>query len=255
MIRTLFIVVVISFFSFSVHAAGPIEKGENKSWGFLGPFGTYNKSSLQRGLQVYTEVCSSCHSLKYIAYRNLTDLGYNKEEIKAFSANFLVKDGPNDDGEMFERPGRPSDHFVSPYPNVNAAKAANGGAYPPDLSLITKARGGGADYLYSLLIGYKEAPDSVNVLEGMYYNKYYSGNLIAMPQPLYDDGVVYADGTKASIEQMAADVTEFLSWAAEPEMEERKRTGIAAIAFLLVMAVLSYMAKQQIWANLKKKQT
>ena len=206
-------------------------------------------------MQVYTEVCSSCHSLKYIAYRNLSDLGYDKEEIKAFSANFLVKDGPNDDGEMFERPGRPSDHFVSPYPNVNAAKAANGGAYPPDLSLITKARGGGADYLYSLLIGYKEAPDSVNVLDGMYYNKYYSGSLIAMPQPLYDDGVVYADGTKASIEQMAADVTEFLSWAAEPEMEERKRTGIAAIAFLLIMAVLSYMAKQQIWANLKKKQT
>ena len=255
MIRTLLILVVFSLFSFSVHASEPLVKVENKSWGFLGPFGTYNKSSLQRGLQVYTEVCSSCHSLKYIAYRNLSDLGYDKEEIKAFSANFLVKDGPNDDGEMFERPGRPSDHFVSPYPNVNAAKAANGGAYPPDLSLITKARGGGAEYLYSLLIGYKEAPDSGNVLDGMYYNKYYSGSLIAMPQPLYDDGVVYADGTKASIEQMAADVTEFLSWAAEPEMEERKRTGIAAIAFLLIMAVLSYMAKQQIWANLKKKQT
>jgi ubiquinol-cytochrome c reductase cytochrome c1 subunit len=254
MIRTVFILVVFLLFSFSVNASDPLEKGEHKSWGFLGPFGTYNKSSLQRGLQVYTEVCSSCHSLKYIAYRNLSDLGYNKEEIKAFSENFTVTDGPNDDGEMFERPGRPSDHFVSPYPNVNAAKAANGGAYPPDLSLITKARGGGADYLYSLLIGYKEAPDSIKVLEGTYYNKYYNGNLIAMPQPLYDDGVVYADGTKANIEQMAADVTEFLSWAAEPEMEERKRTGIAAIAFLLIMAVLSFMAKQQIWANLKKKQ-
>ena len=137
MIRTIFILLVFSLFSFSVHASDPVEKVENKSCGFLVPFGTYNKSTLQRGLQVYTEVCSSCHSLKYIAYRNLTDLGYNKEEIKAFSANFLVKDGPNDDGEMFERPGRPSDHFVSPYPNVNAAKAANGGAYPPDLSLIT----------------------------------------------------------------------------------------------------------------------
>ena len=150
--------------------------------------------------------------------------------------------------------GVPADQFVSPYPNMNAARAANGGAYPPDLSLITKARGGGADYLYSLLIGYKEAPKSIDVKDGLYYNKYYSGNLIAMPQPIYADGVEYADGSKASIEQMAADVTEFLVWAAEPEMEVRKRTGIAAISFLIIMSVLSYLAKQQIWANVKKKQ-
>ena len=155
---------------------------------------------------------------------------------------------------MFERPGVPADYFVSPYPNMNAARAANGGAYPPDLSLIKKARGGGANYLYSLLIGYKEPPEDLEVRDGLYYNKYYGGNLIAMPQPLYQDGVEYADGTNASIEQMAADVTEFLTWAAEPEMEARKRTGIAAVSFLLIMAVLSYIAKQQIWANVKKKQ-
>ena len=151
-------------------------------------------------------------------------------------------------------PNCSSKFFVAPYANDNAARAANGGAYPPDLSLITKARGGGANYLYSLLIGYKEPPESIEVREGLHYNKYYSGNLIAMPQPLYEDGVEYADGTNATIEQMAADVTEFLTWAAEPEMEARKRTGIAAISFLLIMAVLSYIAKLQIWANVKKKQ-
>ena len=236
-------------------AAGTDVKGITKDWGFSGPLGKYDKSSLQRGLQVYTEVCSSCHSLKYIAYRNLSDLGYNKDEIKAFASSFTVVDGPDDDGEMFERPGVPADYFVSPYPNMNAARAANGGAYPPDLSLIKKARVGGADYLYSLLIGYKEPPEDMEVRDGLYYNKYYGGNLIAMPQPLYQDGVEYADGTNASIEQMAADVTEFLTWAAEPEMEARKRTGIAAVSFLLIMAVLSYIAKQQIWANVKKKKS
>ena len=248
-----YLFLVLCLFPLSTFSAGPAEKGVSIDWGFNGPFGKFNKSSLQRGLQVYTEVCSSCHSLKYIAYRNLSDLGYNKSEIKAFASNFTVTDGPNNDGEMFERPGMPSDHFVPPYPNMNAARSANGGAYPPDLSLITKARGGGADYLYSLLIGYKKPPESFDVKEGLYYNKYYSGNLIAMPQPLYGDDVTYADGTKASIEQMASDVTEFLAWAAEPELEVRKRTGIAAITFLLIMAVLSYLAKQQIWANVKKK--
>ena len=239
---------------FATFAAGTDVKGITRDWGFSGPFGKYDKSSLQRGLQVYSEVCSSCHSLKYIAYRNLSDLGYNKNEIKAFASSFTVVDGPDDDGEMFERPGRPADFFVAPYANDNAARAANGGAYPPDLSLITKARGGGANYLYSLLIGYKEPPESIEVREGLHYNKYYSGSLIAMPQPLYQDGVEYADGTNATIEQMAADVTEFLTWAAEPEMEARKRTGIAAISFLLIMAVLSYIAKLQIWSNVKKKQ-
>ena len=249
------LILIFIFLSLPVYSAGPVAEIKSKDWAFSGPFGKYDKSSLQRGLQVYIEVCSSCHSLKYIAYRNLSDLGYNKDEIKAFASSFTVVDGPDDDGEMFERPGVPADYFVSPYPNMNAARAANGGAYPPDLSLIKKARVGGADYLYSLLIGYKEPPEDLEVRDGLYYNKYYGGNLIAMPQPLYQDGVEYADGTNASIEQMAADVTEFLTWAAEPEMEARKRTGIAAVSFLLIMAVLSYIAKQQIWANVKKKQS
>ena len=248
------LILIFIFLSLPVYSAGPVAEIKSKDWAFSGPFGKYDKSSLQRGLQVYIEVCASCHSLKYIAYRNLSDLGYNKDEIKAFASSFTVVDGPDDDGEMFERPGVPADYFVSPYPNMNAARAANGGAYPPDLSLIKKARVGGADYLYSLLIGYKEPPEDLEVRDGLYYNKYYGGNLIAMPQPLYQDGVEYADGTNASIEQMAADVTEFLTWAAEPEMEARKRTGIAAVSFLLIMAVLSYIAKQQIWANVKKKQ-
>ena len=248
------ITIIFCFLSFSTFSGGPAIKGETVDWGFNGPFGKFDKSSLQRGLQVYTEVCSSCHSLKYIAYRNLSDLGYNKAEIKAFASSFSVIDGPDDDGEMFERPGMPADHFVSPYPNMNAARAANGGAYPPDLSLMTKARVGGANYLYSLIVGYKEPPADINIREGLYYNKYYSGNLIAMPQPLYGDDVTYADGTEATIEQMAADVTEFLAWSAEPEMEVRKRTGIAAVTFLLIMSILSYLAKQQIWANVKKKQ-
>ena len=225
---------------------------KTRDWSFSGPFGKFDKSKLQRGLQVYKEVCSTCHSLKYVAYRNLSDLGYNKDEIKAFASEYIITDGPDDEGEMYEREGKPSDYFVSPYDNANAARAANGGAYPPDLSLITKARNGGADYLYSLLIGYIEAPKDFNVREGLYYNKFYSGNLIAMPQPLYEDSVEYADGTDASIENMASDVTEFLAWAAEPEMDTRKRIGISTVSFLLIMVVLSYLAKVQIWAPLKK---
>ncbi len=165
----------------------------------------------------------------------------------------MVLDGPNDSGEMFERPAKPSDYFVSPYSNVNAAKSANGGAYPPDLSLMTKARAGGANYLYSLLTGYKDAPIGFDVKDGLYYNVSYPGSLIAMPQPLYENSVDYLDGTESSIENMAADVTEFLSWAAEPEMESRKRIGLATISFLLVMVILSYFAKLRIWSNLKRK--
>ena len=245
-------IIFFSFLIFNAHSAEKSHEIEKKLWSFSGPFGKFDKSKLQRGLQVYKEVCSTCHSLKYVAYRNLSDLGYNKDEIEAFASEYIITDGPDDEGEMYEREGKPSDYFVSPYDNANAARAANGGAYPPDLSLITKARNGGADYLYSLLIGYIEAPKDFNVREGLYYNKFYSGNLIAMPQPLYEDSVEYADGTDASIENMASDVTEFLAWAAEPEMDTRKRIGISTVSFLLIMVVLSYLAKVQIWAPLKK---
>ena len=233
-------------------AAGGDAKLQHVDWNFNGPFGTFDQSSLQRGFQVYTEVCSSCHSLEYIAFRNLADLGYNEAEIKAIAAQYDVVDGPNDEGEMFTRPGIPADRFPSPYENEQAARAANGGAYPPDLSLMVKARPNGADYLYSLLVGYVDAPEGTAVPDGMYYNESYGGGMIAMPQPLYGDDVVYADGHAATIEEHAKDLTAFLAWTAEPELESRKRIGVASIFFLLLMTVLSYFAMRFIWADVKK---
>jgi ubiquinol-cytochrome c reductase cytochrome c1 subunit len=220
------------------------------NWSFSGILGTFDRASQQRGLQVYKEVCSGCHGMRLLAYRNLKSIGYNDDEIKAFAAENSVNT-INDDGEVVERPARPSDKFVSPYPNDKAARAANGGAYPPDLSLIVKARADGANYLHALLTGYVDAPAEKKVPDGMYYNKYYSGNLIGMPQPLYDDGVEYADGTKATPDQMAKDVTAFLAWASEPEMEDRKRLGISVMLFLLLLTALSYFAMKQIWAPIK----
>ena len=231
-------------------AAGGDVALTKRDWSFNGPFGTFDKAAMQRGFQVYREVCAGCHSMQYIAFRNFADLGYNEAEIKAIAAEYDVEDGPNDEGEMFTRPGIPADRMPSPYPNDNAARAGNGGALPPDLSLIAKARANGPDYLYSLLIGYKEAPASMNVPDGMYYNDAYSGNLIAMPQPLYGDDVTYADGADTSIEGSAADLTQFLMWAAEPKMEARKRIGVAVVFFLSIFVVLSVMAKRRVWADL-----
>jgi len=221
-------------------------------WSFLGLTGTFDRASQQRGLQVYKEVCSGCHGLRLLAYRNLKAIGYNDDEIKAFASENSV-DSFNDDGEVVEREARPSDKFVPPYPNEQAARAANGGAYPPDLSLIIKARSDGANYLHALLTGYVDAPAEQKVPDGMYFNKYYPGKLIGMPQPLYEDGVEYADGTKATPDQMAKDVTAFLAWASEPEMEDRKRLGISVILFLLVLTILSYLAMKQIWAPIKNR--
>ena len=221
-------------------------------WSFLGLTGTFDRASQQRGLQVYKEVCSGCHGLRLLAYRNLKAIGYNDDEIKAFASENSVNSF-NDDGEVVEREARASDKFVSPYPNEQAARAANGGAYPPDLSLIIKARSDGANYLHALLTGYVDAPAEQKVPDGMYFNKYYPGKLIGMPQPLYEDGVEYADGTKATPDQMAKDVTAFLAWASEPEMEDRKRLGISVILFLLVLTILSYLAMKQIWAPIKNR--
>ena len=246
----------ISFFMISLLLASPaLAAGGDvaltkRDWSFNGPFGTFDKAAMQRGFQVYREVCAGCHSMKYIAFRNFADLGYNEAEIKAIAAEYDVEDGPNDEGEMFTRPGIPADRMPSPYPNDNAARAGNGGALPPDLSLIAKARANGPDYLYSLLIGYKEAPASMNVPDGMYYNDAYPGNLIAMPQPLYGDDVTYADGADTSIEGSAADLTQFLMWAAEPKMEARKRIGVAVVFFLSIFVVLSVMAKRRVWADI-----
>ncbi len=223
----------------------------SRDWSFNGMFGTFDRGSVQRGLQVYLEVCAGCHSLKLVAYRNLAGIGLGEDQIKTIAAEFEVQDGPNDEGEMYARPAKPSDRFVSPFANDNAARASNNGALPPDLSLMTKARKGGADYLHALLTGYKEEPPAgVNIAEGMSYNVYFPGNQIAMAPPVMDDAVEYADGTKATIEQLATDVTSFLAWAAEPELEERKRMGIKVLLFLIVLTAMLYALKRQIWADL-----
>ena len=203
---------------------------------------------MQRGFQVYKQVCSACHSLKLVSYRNLADLGFSESEIKAIAAESQVTDGPNDNGEMFQRPAIPADHFVSPFANDKAARVANNGALPPDLSLIVKAREGGEDYVYSLLTGFNQpVPAGETVASGMYFNPYFAGHQIAMPPPLRDDAVTYADGTKASIEQEARDVATFLTWTAEPTMEVRKRTGLKTLLFLIVFAGVMYSVKKRVW--------
>jgi ubiquinol-cytochrome c reductase cytochrome c1 subunit len=221
----------------------------SEKWSFDGPFGTYDRAALQRGFQVYQEVCSNCHSLNLVSYRDLDALGYTDDQIKAVAAQKQVTDGPNDQGEMFQRPARPSDHFVPAFPNDQANRAAHNGALPPDQSLIVKAREGGANYVYGILTGYKDPPASDKVPDGMYYNIYFPGHHIAMPPPLSDDVVTYGDGTKASLQQEAHDVVTFLEWAAEPRLEERKHTGAKVVIFLLVMTGVLYAAKRKIWAE------
>mgnify|MGYP000011645665 FL=1 len=248
----IFTFIILLFSPQVVMGAGDSISYPENNWSFSGITGTFDRASQQRGLQVYKEVCSGCHGLRLVAYRNLKALGYNDDEVKAFAAENNVND-INDEGETIERAARPSDKFVSPYPNEQAARAANGGAYPPDLSLIVKARANGANYLHALLTGYVDAPVEKKVPDGMYFNKYYAGNLIGMPQPLYEDGVTFADGTTATQAQMAKDVTTFLAWASEPELEERKKIGISVILFLLLLTTLSYFAMRQIWAPIKNK--
>lgn len=223
---------------------------EAQEWSFKGLFGTYDRSALQRGFQVYTQVCAACHSLDFVYYRNLEAIGFSEDEVKAIAAEVEVTDGPDEDGEMFDRPGRPSDTFKAPFRNVNEAMAANGGAYPPDLSLITKARIGGPDYIYAVLTGYHEPPADVEMQPGLSYNTAFPGYQIAMPPPLSDDAVEYADGTPATAEQMSHDVVTFLAWAAEPEMETRKRTGVKVLLFLIVFTGLLYATKRKIWARI-----
>lgn len=221
-----------------------------QDWSFYGIFGTYDRAAAQRGYQVYKEVCAACHAMHLVSFRNLQDLGFSEDEVKAIAASYKVTDGPNDAGEMFERAARPSDKFVSPFPNENAARASNNGAYPPDLSLIAKARVGGPDYLYALLTGYEKAPADVQLLDGQHYNKYFAGHKIAMPQPLNDGQVTFADGTQASISNMAHDVAVFLNWTAEPELERRHRLGVQVILFLIVATGFFYAAKRRVWADL-----
>jgi ubiquinol-cytochrome c reductase cytochrome c1 subunit len=221
----------------------------HQKWSFDGPFGTFDRAALQRGFQVYSEVCSNCHSLKLLSYRDLAALGYNEDQVKSIAAQKEVTDGPNDQGDMFQRPARPSDHFVPPFPNDQANRAAHNGALPPDLSLMFKAREGGADYMYDLVaLGYTAPPAGMKIPDTMQYDTYFPGHQIAMPPPLSDDIVTYGDGTKATTQQEAHDVVTFLAWAAEPSMEDRKRTGVKVLIFLAAMTGVLYLAKRKIWA-------
>lgn len=248
----------------------PIHKPHQMDWSFAGPFGTYDKGQLQRGLKVYKEVCAACHSMSLVAFRSLSELGYSEGQVKAFAAEYTVQDGPNADGEMFERPGLPSDHFPSPFPNTEAAAAANNGAAPPDFSLIAKARGvergfptfifdiftgyaeNGPDYIHALLTGYgQEPPEGMTIAEGTYYNPYFiSGKSLAMPPPLGDDQVTYEDGTPQTVDQYSRDVSAFLMWAAEPHLEDRKKIGFRVMAFLLLFGALLYLTKRKVWSEI-----
>lgn len=237
-------------------AGGPAMAAEEevelieKDWSHEGVFGTIDRSSAQRGFQVYREVCSGCHGLDYIAFRNLTALGFSEEQVQALASEYTITDGPDDAGQMYEREARPSDQIPSPYENEGQARAANGGALPPDLSLITKARAAGSDYVYSLMRGYVEPPaEAEEGQPGMYYNAYFPGHWIAMPQPIQDQGVSYADGTEPTLEQLSADVTTFLTWAAEPKLEERKQTGLKVMLFLIILTGLLYATKKRIWSD------
>ena len=233
------------------HAAGEAIVIPDTKFSFDGVFGTYDRASAQRGFQVYKEVCAACHSLRLLSYRNLRELGLTEAQVEAIAAGYQIVDGPNDEGQMFERAGRPADRFRKPFANDAAARAANNGALPPDLSVIAKAREGGADYLYALLTGYADPPAGVTVMDGMHYNKYFPGHQIAMGAPLNPDQVDYADGTKATVEQMARDVATFLQWAAEPELEQRRALGVKIIIFLTILAGLTYAVKRKVWADVE----
>lgn len=234
-----------------VFAAGGQEHPKQMDWAFDGAFGRFDKPSIQRGFQVYKEVCAACHSIKRVSFRQLGGIGFSEAELKSLAATYTVKDGPDDTGEMFERPGRLSDIIPGPYVNDNAGRAANNGALPPDFSLLVKARHDGANYIYSLLTGYGQTPpEGVSVPEGVHYNPYMDGGLIKMAMPLVEEGVTYQDETKATIDQQTRDVVNFMQWAAEPEMEQRKSMGVKVMLFLGIMTIFFYLVKKRIWSNL-----
>jgi len=249
--------------------AAEVQKpAKDVSYSFEGAFGHFDRAQLQRGYKVYKEVCAACHSMQYVSFRNLAESGgpeFSAEQIKALAATFTVQDGPDANGEMFDRPGVPSDQLPSPFPNPEAATAANGGALPPDLSLITKSRAGwygtfnqlingigGAQYVYSVLTGYEEVPAELAAEqpEGKAYNPYFAaGHWIGMPNPLSDGQVTFDDGAPNTVDAMARDVSAFLAWTAEPKMEERKSLGFAVFIYLGILALLLYLVKKKIWAK------
>jgi ubiquinol-cytochrome c reductase cytochrome c1 subunit len=220
-------------------------------WSFNGFFGTFDRASAQRGFQVYKEVCSTCHSLHLLSFRHLTGIGFSADEVKALSAQYEVTAGPNDEGEMFQRPGLPADKIPAPFANDKAAAYANGGKAPPDLSLMAKARHDGPNYIYSLLTGFEPAPAEHPLADGQYYNPYFPGHVIAMAPPLSDGAVTFEDGTPNSVDQMSKDVAQFLMWAAEPKLEDRKQTGIKVMLFLAIFAVFLYLTKRKVWSRVE----
>jgi len=244
---------LIGFSVQNVQAAGDQPSPPSQAWSFYngpaGMFGYYDQASMQRGLKIYREVCASCHGLKRVYFRNLEALGYNEAQIKTIAAEYSVEDGPNEEGDMFDRPGKPSDKFVSPFANDNAAKYANNGALPPDLSLMTKARAKGPDYVYGLLTSYVQPPVGEHVSEGQHWNTYFPGHKLSMAPPLSDGQVAYEDGSPETLDQYARDITHFLTWAADPYMEERKKAGLKVLLFLFVFAGVMYSVKKKIWKS------
>ena len=255
-VKIIFLLFLSSLFLVQNSFAENKEKLLKVDWSFNGYFGKFDRASLQRGYQVYTEVCASCHSMNYLSYRNLAEKGgpeFSKEQAKAIAANFEITDGPNDDGEMFTRPARLSDKFVNPYQNNKEAMAVNGGAYPPDMSVLVKARSGGANYIYSVLLGYEDPPSGMILDDGVYYNKYMYGKMIKMAKPLSDGLLEYNDGTEATEEQMSKDVVTFLAWAAEPHLEARHKMGFKAIIYLIILTLLAYLSMKRLWSRIESK--
>lgn len=223
-------------------------KPKNMKWKFDGMFGTFDRTSIQRGFQVYKEVCSACHSLDLVAFRNLTEIGFTEAEAKEIAKGYSITAGPDDSGEMYQRPGILSDYFPNPYANSEQARASNNGAFPPDLSLITRARANGANYVYSLLTGFGQTPPKdINIQDGMHYNPYFPGQQISMAPPLSEGIITYTDESKATVDQMARDVVNFLQWTADPKMEKRKSMGLKVLMFLLIFTGLFYVAKKHVW--------
>lgn len=239
-------------------SSAPTQTGEHEpeieaqEWSFEGPFGHYDNAQLQRGYQVYKDLCAQCHSMNLLSYRNLGEAGgpgFSEAAVNALAAQAQITDGPNEKGEKFQRPGRAADHFRAPFANDQAARVANNGALPPDLSVMAKARPDGPDYIYALLTGYRDPPPGFELALGMHYNVAFPGHQIAMP-PMLSDGLVgYTDGTKPTVANYAKDVSAFLMWAAEPKLEERLRLGLRVMIFLLAFAVIMYLGKRMVWSR------
>ncbi|XP_063382317.1 cytochrome c1, heme protein, mitochondrial [Cydia fagiglandana] len=237
----------------SVQASGSEAHPPHQPWSHNGMFQSLDHASIRRGYEVYKQVCKACHSLQYIAFRNLVGVSHTEDEAKAEAAEVMVKDGPDEEGNYFERPGKLSDYFPSPYPNENAARAANNGAYPPDLSLIVSGRKGGEDYIFALLTGYVDPPAGLVLREGQNYNPYFPGGAISMAQVLFDEAAEFSDGTPPTASQLAKDVATFLRWCSEPELDDRRLMTIKVIGMFSILGVFVYYLKRHKWTTMKSR--